>query len=646
MRHLLVSAEFPPGPHGGIGTYAGRMARLLAGRGETVHVLTRRRHGDEPRCGSSADGRLIIHRLGPEDEVAGGWPAAGIAASLDRRYAPMRFALAVAHVGERLIREEGIDVVEGPEFEAPLYVLQLRRSVGLGPERKPPIVVHLHGASDFVFRQDLHDYGDPYNIDARRLEEFSIGAADAVLCPSRFYAAQAAIHYGLEDGRIVTLPYPLDPAGAPARDARVWSCGDILFVGRLERRKGLLEWLQAAARVARDHPRLRFAFVGQDGVGRDAIDAHLPPEVRTRFRFAGACRHAEVSGHLARARIIAVPSRWDNLPYACLEGMMAGLPVLTTRQGGMPELVGDDTEGWLAETATPDALETALRRAAATTPERLAAMGAAAHAAVRRHCDPAAVLGAHLALRRRLVADGARRSCALPDCLPFAGGLSGPPVRAPRPAGATDTAGVLLAAPGTVVNPELLEQAEAVLRTRPRVGIVTAWTERADGTVSAPPCPAFPYQLLRDETGGTAYVRAAALRAAGDPDAPPWILINRILAAGWVAVTLPGVGARASAPPPRAGYLETLGARAQAQARHPDLCALYARELILQAGSALQALPDEVTPTPRVWRHMASGALRHAREPVARATRDAVARFTRSVRAAAVRLRPRAKETP
>ncbi len=67
MKHLIVCREFPPAPSGGIGTYVLHISKLLAERGETVHLIGQLWAGAEKRVEESCRGRLIIHRIPLED---------------------------------------------------------------------------------------------------------------------------------------------------------------------------------------------------------------------------------------------------------------------------------------------------------------------------------------------------------------------------------------------------------------------------------------------------------------------------------------------------------------------------------------------------------------------------------------------------
>lgn len=427
MRHLIVCREMPPAPSGGIGTYAEHIAGLLAAAGETVHVIGQLWAGAEQPVEERHGGRLVIHRLPFEDwrALRGGQPR------FDPRIRPLNalfrselparcFAWQAALLAERLIESEGIDLVEAQEYEAPLWFFQLRRALGLGPRRQPPCLVHLHSPTEFIARHNEWKPDRPGVAIARRLEAESILGADALLCPSRFLARQAEELYGLAAGAVEVIPLPLGDGAPIERAPAVWERGTVCYVGRLELRKGIVEWLDAASAVSLSHPGARFEFVGANvldpsGIGGAGFVEHrIPRAVRQRFHFHGGQPRAALRGFLAGARIAVVPSRWENFPNTCVEAMISGLPVIATRQGGMAEMIADGESGWLVDDADPAALAGALQRALAAPPERLRAMGQRAAADAARLCDNDRVLAAHLAFRAGVASRGAVRSLTPP----------------------------------------------------------------------------------------------------------------------------------------------------------------------------------------------------------------------------------------
>lgn len=404
MRHLIVCPELPPAPSGGIGTYVEHIAEILAGAGETVHLVGRLCAGAGQAVEERYGGRLVIHRLPGEDR---GEDLAG-----------QRFARQAARLAERLVEQEGIDLVEAQEYEAPLWFFQLRRSLGLGPRRQPPCLVHLHSPTEFIARHNDWEPDRPGVAAACRREEESIRAADALLCPSRFLARQAEERYGLAAGSVHVIPLPLGGGAPVERGLEVWERGTICYVGRLERRKGVVEWIDAAVATAAAHPEVVFEFIGANVLGtpevsgEGLVERRIPLPLRDRFVFRGARARAALPGLLAGARIAAVPSRWENFPNTCVEAMISGLPVIATGQGGMAEMITDGRTGWLAGRAAPDELAAALERALATPPAELRAMGRQAAADVARLCANEHVLRDHLAVRSTVAAQDAGRSLA------------------------------------------------------------------------------------------------------------------------------------------------------------------------------------------------------------------------------------------
>lgn len=391
------------------------MAALLAQRGEVVHVIAHRWDGAPLARETFVGGRLVVHRVALDESAPGG--AFGSAGReipeglLASAYPVQAFAWQAARLAEQLIESEGVDIVEAQEWEAPLYYLQLRRALGLGPARRPPCVVHLHSSTAQIFEANGWDTSVVDYAPAAAMEALSIRAADALLCPSQFMAADARRRYGVDAAALHVIPYPGGDAAPLARRAEVWSAGVICHVGRLEARKGIVEWVDAAVSVARTRPDFAVEFVGADtpvGVAGgptvgDAVRQRIPRPLGPRFRFHGNLDRRGVDLVLARSCAAVVPSRWDNLPYSCIEAMTSGLPIITSPHGGMIELVADGKSGWVARDGTASGLAGALRRALDASPAQREQLGREAGAAVRRYCGDDRVLARHLELKRSLV---------------------------------------------------------------------------------------------------------------------------------------------------------------------------------------------------------------------------------------------------
>lgn len=161
-----------------------------------------------------------------------------------------------------------------------------------------------------------------------------LAAVDRFVTPSLYAAEQLAV-LGLPRERIDMLPHYLpaaDFADASAADRG----GYALAVGRLSPEKGFDVAIEAAA--AAGVP-LRIA-----GEGPAATDlAALARRTRAPVELLGRVARADVERLGRGAAMLVMPSRYHEFsPYAALEAMAGGLPVVASRLGGLPELIGPE----------------------------------------------------------------------------------------------------------------------------------------------------------------------------------------------------------------------------------------------------------------------------------------------------------------
>lgn len=220
------------------------------------------------------------------------------------------------------------------------------------------------------------------------------GTVRVFLCPSRFYRQKYA-QWGYPPEKLRHLPNFVDldawrpgalPA-APARDA-------YLYFGRISREKGLrfaLEaqrlWERGFADGTIDQPPLEFLIAGSGPCEGNVRARAAQLELRT-VRILGPLDTAALREAMARSRFSVLPSVWyENGPMAALESLAAGLPVVGSDIGGIPEMIDDGTTGVVVRPGDPSALLTGLLRAQALPDTaRAAARGwAEAHAGRAEH---------------------------------------------------------------------------------------------------------------------------------------------------------------------------------------------------------------------------------------------------------------------
>ena len=181
--------------------------------------------------------------------------------------------------------------------------------------------------------------------------------ADAVTAVSRLTADAVRQRPGVDRARVRLIPNGVDVAFWSARTSqpdRRPTSPTVLAVGRLHPVKGHDVLLRAFPRVLSRIPNARLLVIGGGGFRTELehLAEQLVPEV---VEFAGELEPEAVRARMAEARAFVLPSRSEGLPLTLLEAMAAGLPVVASRVGGVPEVVVPGT-GVLVPPEDPTAL--------------------------------------------------------------------------------------------------------------------------------------------------------------------------------------------------------------------------------------------------------------------------------------------------
>ena len=119
----------------------------------------------------------------------------------------------------------------------------------------------------------------------------------------------------------------------------------IIYTGRIIKEKGVLELIRSI-KALNDIPRLRLMIVGASFYGQDEAPSPYIQElkdeamdIKEKVIFTGYIDYVDIPSYIKTANIAVLPSMWDE-PFGLtiLEAMAAGLPLITTRSGGIPEI--------------------------------------------------------------------------------------------------------------------------------------------------------------------------------------------------------------------------------------------------------------------------------------------------------------------
>jgi glycosyltransferase involved in cell wall biosynthesis len=303
--------------------------------------------------------------------------------------APVADARAVGRLRAALA---DVDLVHAHGLRAGLVAAAARQLRGF----TGPLVLTLHNA--------LPEGGGPRRTVLRAVERATIRGADLVLAASEDLAANAR-RLGAPDVRVAPVSAP--PLPPPRRDrAEVRAELDladgrplVVAVGRLHPQKGYDVLLDAVARWAGDERLPAPPLVAIAG------DGPLEGELRQRIGAAGLPvrllgRRDDVADLLAAADLCVLPSRWEARSLTAQEALRSGTPLVATRTGGLPELLGDAAE--LVPVGDPAALADAAVRVLAD-PDRQAALSAVGLDRAARWPDQAATARQLVAVYRELL---------------------------------------------------------------------------------------------------------------------------------------------------------------------------------------------------------------------------------------------------
>lgn len=239
-----------------------------------------------------------------------------------------------------LARRRDIDVVLGSwAYPDGAAAVGLARLIGV------PAVVKAHG-SDLNVQSTMR--GPRQNL------AFALPRAARVVAVSAALG-EKAISLGVRRERVAVVSNGTDASLFQVREraaARAglewpgaWPERLVLFVGRVERAKGVLELVEAFARIADRAPDLALAILGEGACLAEAKAKAAP--LGGRVRFLGARPLREVPQWMAASTLVTLPSHAEGSPNVIREALACGRPVVATDVGGIPELLTTAPPGQL-----------------------------------------------------------------------------------------------------------------------------------------------------------------------------------------------------------------------------------------------------------------------------------------------------------
>ena len=375
MRVLMFGWEFPPHIAGGLGTACYGMTRGLARNDVEVIFVMPKASGDEDErfvkvvnasdvearyCNSTIEGADDIMRkisfihidsnmvpyISPEEwdtyreeyERTGNkfWEREGD--SWTQRYTfsgkyganlmeeVARYAVVAAEVARQL--EGQFDVIHAHDWLTYFAGIAAKRVSG------KPLVVHMHATS--------FDRSSSDNIDTRvyEIERAGMAAADRVIAVSNLTRNIVIEKYNIPAEKVVTVHNAVRFAEKenelPERgvDDKI-----ITFLGRITFQKGPDYFVEAAAKVLKRVPNVRFVMAGSGDMMNHVIRRVARLGIADRFHFTGFLKGDDVHKMFQLSDVYIMPSVSEPFGISPLEAMRANVPSIISKQSGVAEVL-------------------------------------------------------------------------------------------------------------------------------------------------------------------------------------------------------------------------------------------------------------------------------------------------------------------
>ena len=358
----FVTQDYPPDQNGGIARNISQLARTLAEAGHQVHVLTKSR-------GTSTvdyeDGAWV-HRVAIRHFVQ---PATSPIAPLIVPPHIWNYGQTMLEEVNKIQKKRRVDVVYCPLWDCEPLAFVLDGSL--------PLIVALQTTMKFWLDSQPEKASDQawmrqYGLPIIAMEELILKNAKVLHGNSRAIVRDIEEKYGwsLDASKIYYSPHGMEDWSIAGEDKgpNDATAVHVLFVGRLESRKGIDVLLQAIPLILSKYPNTVFDIVGDDAILKpdgssykeDFLAQTKDEELLEKVIFHGKVGEDILRRFYAGCDIFVAPSRYESFGLVFLEAMMFGKPVIGCNAGGGPEVVTEGVSGFLVNPGDVEGLAQSL----------------------------------------------------------------------------------------------------------------------------------------------------------------------------------------------------------------------------------------------------------------------------------------------
>jgi glycogen(starch) synthase len=392
LNICLISREFPPDTaFGGIATFSVDTALMLRKRGHRVTVFS--------QCLSKS--HVADYQGVPVHKIKVPRPLE----TYKRLPVFIPAFNAVLHKEiRRCHRADPFDLIDAPDH--------LAEGLFTALFSKLPLVTRLHTPYALIVAMGLNNYRKDLSYRAiYAMEKAQLRRSAVLYAPCQDLVKRCEALFGLKDSPVSIFGYPLDlqmfsPAPAPNDTFP----SRILFLGRLEQRKGIKTIVEAFPKLLERNPGAELTLVGRDTPNIDGwasakaymMDAFERAGCADKVHFKDYVPLDQLPAFFHSHDVVWVPSMYDNFPIISLEAMACGKAVVVADSGGLPEMVTHGETGLVFPAGDADALaqQTMILF---DSPDLFRRIGANARRYAEENCSEGAIYAKTMAMYQKAI---------------------------------------------------------------------------------------------------------------------------------------------------------------------------------------------------------------------------------------------------
>lgn len=196
-----------------------------------------------------------------------------------------------------------------------------------------PLVIHVHAT-------EFDRSGENVNQSVYDLERLGMESADCIMAVSNLTRNIVITRYGIDESKVVTVHNAVDFSGRKSLNInRSIDEKVVTFLGRITFQKGPEYFIEAAKKVLKRYPNVRFVMAGSGDMMNRMVRRVAKLEIGSRFHFTGFLRGDEVNEMYAHSDVYVMPSVSEPFGISPLEAMRTGVPVIISKQSGVSEIL-------------------------------------------------------------------------------------------------------------------------------------------------------------------------------------------------------------------------------------------------------------------------------------------------------------------